>query len=212
MNDADTAPREPVVPRDVSEPGIIKELTGTGPDVFTKPWNALHDLIPTIPFWVAGGAITSLFNSEPINDWDIFSPEPYKAIIEIISNGAKMTFENSHIANFTHESICEKIQIIKRSFESIEHTVSEIDLTICAAGYNGQSLFVHEDFTDDVDNMTIGLNQVKHPLSTLRRVVKYSRRGYDLHPDVLVTLADQIRHSTNDELTNFSFYLDNEFS
>ena len=200
---------EPRTPRDVSTPGVFKILDNGEPSAkLTKPFDALTALTSGAPFWIAGGALTSIFTDDKVNDWDLFSFNPPHLISGLLKSGAKIVFDNSHVTNFKHDSIDQIIQVIKTPFETPLITCQTIDLTICAIAYDGLKLYVHEDFIDDIEQNKIGLNCVLHPFSTLKRVIKYSQRGYDLHRDVLVTLVDMIRHSRVDVMDETLFYLE----
>lgn len=200
---------EPRQPRDVSAPGSFKVLDkGTPSEKLSKPFDALTRITHGAPFWIGGGALTSIFTDDKINDWDLFSFDPPGLINGLVKSGAKIEFNNSHITNFRHDSIDQIIQVIKTPFETPLITAMSIDLTVCAITYDGRQLVVHEDFIEDIEANKIGLNCVLYPFSTLKRVIKYSRRGYDLHRDVLVTLVDMIRRSSVDVMDESLFYLE----
>jgi hypothetical protein len=203
--------RKPFTPRDVKTPGLIKKLEDPRMGSLATHYKALRDLIgDDVPFWIAGGAITSLFTDDKVNDWDVFTSDPANVIHRLNCSNARRTFENGHVVNFTHDSIGETIQVINKKFKTAADTASLIDLTINAAAFDGKALYVHEDFVDDLEDTRIGLNVVDYPLSTLNRIIKYSRRGFDLRPDVLVTIVDLVRKAEIPDLNNLSFYITHE--
>ncbi len=204
--------REPIRPmHDVTTPGYFKALTGTAKaNRLADPYNKLKSIIGDTPFWIAGGAITSIMTDDVINDWDIFTSD-WKYVVRSLNNvGATITGENSHIINYLHDSIPGKIQIIKKVFASPLRTAESIDFTINAAAYDGIALYVHEDFVQDIEDHKINLNVVKYPFSSLKRVVKYAGRGFTPGPQTLVTLVDMIRKANVVDLSNETFYLDSD--
>jgi hypothetical protein len=198
-----------VRPRDVSQPGEIKVINNADAlGELSVKFARLKSLILDAPFWLAGGAITSMMTGDKINDLDIFSSDPDAVISDLKSAGCGLEFENGHVANFMHASVDQTIQVIKRAMASPEATAAQIDLTINATAYDGNSLFVHDDLVQDIEDMKIGLNVVNYPLNTFLRVIKYAQRGFSLRPDVAVTLVKLIREAEISDLNHLSFYLE----
>lgn len=200
---------EPARPYDVSQArGFFKTTTTSEFPLLNLKHQQLSELIKT-PFWIGGGALTSMIAGDKINDWDIFTSD-WQSVFNDLQSNAELTFENSHVANFSHKDFSQTIQLIKRDHESPQFTAQQIDLSICAGAFDGNNLVVHDTMIDDIDNNKIRLNQVKWPLSTLNRVMKYSQRGYTADIGVLVTLVHMIREADITDLTALSFYIEQE--
>ena len=155
--------------------------------------NNVVDGAVTNPFtyWIAGGAITSCITKEKVNDYDIFSPDPFGLIEKLKSGIGYVAYENDTVANFNVDG--NKIQIVKRySPQSAEDIFNTFDFTIVCGAYDGTNFHCHDRFWQDIANQRLVVNTLTFPLRTLERMTKYSRRGYTPCPVGLLTLAKTI--------------------
>lgn len=177
----------------------------------------LESLMKELPIGcvVAGGYMTSLFSGDKINDIDIFftSKEAYeKLVIKMKSppgeGGAdlfkdyikvevpqhlKDRFDSyKHSINPTNPPI----QLIKLAFyESPEHVIDTFDFTAAqiavAQTGSGVKIFMNPMAPMDIARKRIVLHRMTFPASTMRRLIKYSARGYFACPGALTKIAEE---------------------
>lgn len=101
-----------------------------------------------------------------------------------------------------------KVQFITKSFyESPEQLINTFDfIPTCACLYN-DVLYTHPDWVRHVKKRTLGLHFVSYPVATLSRMLKYSKKGYHVAPDMLLDMVLQINENTFDE-SRLALYVD----
>ena len=171
-----------------------------------------EDLFDDLPqAFIAGGCFNSLLGGRPIKDIDIFSPTPEKVIKHLSEIGLKIQRENDFICNFKHKKFI--IQVIKKFiYTDARAVIDSFDYTIVCAAYDGKDLVVNERFFIDNAQRRLVVNSLPKPLSTLRRLAKYSSRGYTACPVGLGKLARAINELTidweNPQENEIDFYPD----
>lgn len=164
-------------------------------------------------FWVAGGAALSAIAGTPINDYDIFSPEPNEVVDWLKKGGFK---EVSRIEDYLvnlRDPWNNHIQVITRfSPLNVEALFETFDFTISCAAYDGTKFSCHDRFFQDVATRRLVMNKIHWPLKTLERVAKYSRRGYTACPFGLLDLCKAINALevdwNNPDQNHLAFYPD----
>jgi hypothetical protein len=134
-----------------------------------------------VPFWIAGGAISSVVTGETVNDYDLFSPYPEALYDKLKENIGKVSFETKYFANFYLDKY--KIQVIRRYAPKTPQEIFDtFDFTMVCGAYDGETFTCHDDFWQDIAQRRLVINRLTFPLRTLERVGKYSRRGYTMCP------------------------------
>lgn len=144
----------------------------------------LHSLIKRHGF-IAGGACRSTIQTEEIKDFDIFcfSKEDYEPLKQIISNMYGIKRENELVYQ------CNNIQLIKprenkylKTYGSPSEVVSRFDFSVCRVytldGIN--FIEIDEQFKEDCERKILRIENIVCPISTLKRSIKYSKKGYFL--------------------------------
>ena len=140
-------------------------------------------------FWcVAGGAVRRAVLGEPLTtDYDIFfQSEAYydRAVARIDASElgyfTKVKTTKNHTEYTCKEGI--RYQLIKAFFwgDRFESVIDHFDFTICQWLYNPTELTVHttvEAMTDTL-RKRLAVNKVTYPVSTMRRLIKYTSQGY----------------------------------
>lgn len=136
---------------------------------------------------LAGGALRVLVNpsEEEICDYDLFVTDQSvleKLLKDLEALGYKKVFECPKRELFTYVKEDEfKVQVInKRPYSDCDNMISSFDITACCAAWDGENFYKHERFVFDVLNKRINLNAVEYPNATLKRIVKYALKGYQL--------------------------------
>jgi hypothetical protein len=162
---------------------------------------------------LAGGALRALVDpSEEIMDYDLFVLDQsvipkLKANLE--DTGYKPCFECPKGQLYTYKnSEGTKVQIInKRAYKDCEDLIASFDITACCAAYDGNTFYTHDRFVFDNLNKLINLNKVEYPNATLRRIVKYSNKGFKLSNAACTTFTTTVNGMILTE-DNSEFYID----
>ncbi len=131
--------------------------------------------------WLAGGSLLSMMKASPVNDYDLFGPEPNAIGAWLLRNGASVKFANDRVANFAIGD--RKVQVIrKHKFDSMQATIDAFDFTCISAAYDGDRFCCHNRFHEDAAKSALVINRLKFPLSTMKRALRYAGNGYSLCP------------------------------
>lgn len=136
---------------------------------------------------VAGGAILSLMEHREINDIDVFFPS-LEAVQEALVRakaipGFKSVYNNATACMFTIGDSVPINFIKKRFFHSFHDLFDDFDFTCTMIGFDCRFCMVehHIGFDDAFENKKIVFNhQNRYPLTSLKRVLKYQKRGYSI--------------------------------
>lgn len=144
---------------------------------------------------LAGGAVTSLFTSREINDWDIYfkTKSGFCNVIREMYGYNKDSYTSGigsmRITHFTKRSILtdvsgENVQLIGfKNFETVENIFKSFDFTINMGAFDfaTESMILHEDFMKHNSQRFLSFNErTDFPLISALRVDKYRERGYSI--------------------------------
>lgn len=158
-------------------------------------------------YWLAGGSIQSLLTDSKINDYDIFSNGLSKELKHnLLCNKYIPFFENDRVAKFRIQN--QVLDIVKIPFESPETTIQSFDFTVSGAAIDSQGKFYCLDrFWQDLATRKLVINRIDHPLSTLRRMQKYIKKGFTICNGGMIQIAEALRKPDID-LTTQHLYMD----
>lgn len=150
--------------------------------------------------WIAGGSVRRLVMSLPQeSDFDFFfkTQEQLDASLAMIKEkGAKVNSESEFNIDISFpieggEPI--KVQFIKVAFfESLEKTLESFDFSLCQCGYDGTD-FVFGPYTlFDLAKNRIVPGKITYGVSSIRRLIKYSKQGYVVCGGGLTEMLEQI--------------------
>lgn len=152
--------------------------------------------------WVAGGAVLRTFMGLTIDtDLDIFFPnEPsYLTAKLILEKNAKSVRETKFSNTFEFltdhfgKEIVITIQLVKYVYgDKISNIIQLFDLSICQLGFDGERIVCPEESIEDLRRrrMTILVENITHPGSTFKRIIKYVGRGFYITNENLQEFAD----------------------
>jgi len=161
---------------------------------------------------MGGGALRSLvdYNDTP-QDYDLFFTDTSK--IEQTKNyflqkGYSKVFECQKGELTTFKNVDTKVQLInKRDYSSCLDIISSFDITACCAAYDGEQFYKHNRFVFDNLNKLINLNTIEYPMATMKRIAKYSQKGFRLTTqatEYFVTYCNQVELTDDNKV----FYID----
>ena len=146
-------------------------------------WPAITERGP----WLGGGALRRTLAHMPLaSDFDFFfrdadQLETFAAGLE--KAGLVKTRETAHhvqysgyLAAATREV---EIQCIRfRYYETAEQVIESFDFTICQFAYDGEKLTCGEFALWDLGRRRLSINKITYPVSTMRRLLKYTKQGF----------------------------------
>lgn len=152
-----------------------------------RPLLSMNLLVPN-KVWLGGGALRTLFGqSEKVSDFDVFFNaqdlvQPTEKIL--VSRGFKEVFRcpAGKLTTFKKKGASPvKVQLITEKFySSAEDMLDTFDITACRHAYDGETLSTFYSSIRDVKRKRINLHRVQYPNATLKRIAKYSSKGYRL--------------------------------
>jgi hypothetical protein len=147
-------------------------------------------------FFIAGGALTSLFSSIQINDFDFFffDGKGFDSIESYFKNerGIESSFVTASAISYKING--EKVQLIRKIYGSEKQIIDKFDFTICQAAYNptSKNLILGDDFLYDLARHRLTYLSGEYPIASLRRVNKFIKKGYIFPPIEAIKLALKI--------------------
>ena len=85
--------------------------------------------------------------------------------------------------------------------------IDSFDITACCAAYDGSNFEVNQRFVFDNLNKILNLNKVEYPLATMKRIVKYTEKGFKLQNDAVEFFVTSVNEMKLTE-DNMTFYVD----
>lgn len=143
---------------------------------------------------IAGGALTSIFTGQPVNDVDFYfkSREAFEEAVRgayddgfwcVAATGRAVTFVQSNsIIQFMHFDWFADPQAVFDCF----------DFTCCMAAYDcdTKELVFHDDFLKHASQRFLRFHPgTRFPFGSLLRVLKYQQRGYTIGKGDLLRIA-----------------------
>ena len=177
----------------------------------------LESLVEHLPkgAFIAGGFMTSVMQEQKAEgDIDLFftGEEPFKETMKLLAEppdedsawafrgyrletGDKgILFENGkglRYVKYVHDKR-PPIQLIKLVwYESSEHVIDSFDFTVAQFATDGEDLVFNPIGILDLARKRLVLHRMQFPSSTLRRMIKYSKKGYYACPGSLARIAEE---------------------
>ena len=157
---------------------------------------------PTGP-WICGGSVLKTFLGQPLDtDIDLFfaGQVTYNDALTKMGKNAKLTRETalSHTFDclFEHsgKEYKQQVQLVKYIFKpKASEIIDTFDLSVCQIAFDGERVVAPESSIEDMKNnrLTINVDKVTMPGSTLRRIIKYVKRGFTVDDKNLQAFSDR---------------------
>ncbi len=180
--------------------------------------------------FLAGGSIRSFLmkNTETkINDYDIFflNLSLVNSVREkLVVAGAKLIFQCPEGKLFTYKFPDEgyvdiddyragmKIQLIcERAYIDPVQCIMSFDMGACMGAFDDEYLYIASQMVKDVVSKNLTLNILTYPIATLKRIIKYNRKGYktsDISKKFVEEIIDQTIHGQTWDVENLRVYID----
>lgn len=151
---------------------------------------------------IAGGAITSVFTSSRINDYDIYfydmasyvKTSAYLRDNENNKHGYELRVSTDNADSFHNKKENSIIQLIKMPhlFSNPLDIIKEFDFTVCMGAYSflDNQFYLHKEFLKHNAQRRLIFNpQSKYPICALYRVRKYLKRNYTISGGEIVKIG-----------------------
>lgn len=93
----------------------------------------------------------------------------------------KLIFSCSEGKLFTYAKDNLKIQLILEKYGIPENLIGDFDFNACKAAFDGEFLYIPKEFVRDVKTKKLSINVVTYPVATIKRLIKYSNKGYNVN-------------------------------
>lgn len=148
--------------------------------------------------WIAGGAIRRTLAKQSLeSDIDyFFADEAQKAafVLDMIAKGAWQSSENEH--NVTFGIMINNKKVVVQAitiayYANVEAVIDSFDFTITQFGYDGESLVCGDYSLWDLARGRLALHKLTFGVSTVRRLLKYTKQGYTACAGVLAAILEE---------------------
>jgi hypothetical protein len=144
--------------------------------------------------YLAGGAVTSVFTRQPINDYDYYfkSEEAFAEAVRDAYDAGMWCVDASKRA-VTFASGNSVYQLMHFGFfPTADDIFAAFDFTACMAAYDfdAETLVMHDDFLTHCSQRFLRFNPgTRYPLASAVRVLKYQDRGYSIGKGDITRIA-----------------------
>ena len=177
-------------------------------------------LLPISHTYLAGGLLRAFVEDAQLassnTDIDLFFSDSYtynavKDYLVNIDSDIEKIFQcpEDKLATFLDKSTGWQYQCIAVDFyESLEEVVSSFDFTCICIGTDGQNLIFREDTMSDILEKNLRWNKITYPASSLRRMMKYSRKGYKMSESEYQFFVEQVYNHSDTIVDGTLVYVD----
>lgn len=157
-------------------------------------------------FCIAGGSMLSLWLDKPINDIDLFfenENEFLKCLKYFNEVVGECDYETPNAVRFVHKGM--KYDLIRKEFGTPNEIISNFDFYNCAIAVTKDNVYALSHTLESINTnslMLIGENYKINPTSTMKRVVKYAKKGFNVDNKILLTILSEIRIQTEESFMN----------
>lgn len=144
--------------------------------------------------FIAGGALTSVFTGQPINDVDIYfkTKEAFiDAVRSAYGSGLWCVAASDRAVTFAQGDDIVQLMLFD-FFEDANEIFDAFDFTACMAAYDvdAESFVFHRDFFKHNAQRHLSFHSgTRYPFGSLLRTIKYRERGYKLGRGDLLRIA-----------------------
>ncbi|MCU1123506.1 hypothetical protein JAK34_15825 [Stenotrophomonas maltophilia] len=144
--------------------------------------------------FIAGGALTSVFTGQPINDVDIYFKSKQSfidAVRDAYDSGLWCVAATDRAVTFARGEDIVQLMLFD-FFNTAEAVFDAFDFTVCMAAYDvdAEAFIFHPDFFKHNSQRHLSFHSgTRFPFGTLLRTIKYRERGYKLGRGDLLRIA-----------------------
>jgi len=152
---------------------------------------------------IAGGFIRAYYAGEVPSDMDLYfeTKDQCQEACTLLRNAEwKQVYETKEATSFTKNN--KIVQVISFINGGAEEILSKFDFTVCQVAIDGIEknsadelkgiLLMHNDFFEHLASRLLVFTNSSRPLSSLKRVIKYIKRGYSICDGNIIRIARAI--------------------
>lgn len=147
---------------------------------------------------IAGGFIRSFYSGETPRDMDLYfrDQEDFEIAVEHLKGTCELAVKTPRAITFKYGE--KTIQAINFVFGQPGEIIEKFDFTVCSCclsyfnQLNKWEEVLHEQFFEHLASRVLVYTGSDFPLSSLKRAVKYVKRGFHICDENLIALAENI--------------------
>ena len=171
--------------------------------------NRLKQLRPILKYLsedvlLAGGAIRTVLecSNEEVSDYDFFF-KTFKVVAELrerlVKDEWEIVFQCPEEKLFTYKKGEHKLQLIcEFEYSSMENLLNEFDMTACCGGFYNGAIYFTRPFVRAVFSKKLRIQNVTYPVATIKRLIKYEKKGYNV-TQAVIDLVNSIEGKSFDD-------------
>lgn len=151
--------------------------------------------------WIAGGALRrTLQGKEPESDFDFFFRDAEQLaafVLKLEARGMEKVRETAHHIHYRgrlgESGIPRDVQCIRFAFyQSTQAVIDSFDYTICMLAFDGTTLTLGKFTLWDLGTNRLAIHKITFPVSTMRRMLKYTSQGFWACSGCLATILKAV--------------------
>ena len=145
--------------------------------------------------YIAGGAVTSVFTNQPVNDADIYfktENDFHEAVASAYEDNLWCVDVSKRSVTFSDQGKAIRQYMHFDFFPTADDIFKAFDFTVCmgAYDYDAKELVLHPDFMKHNAQRFLRFNPgTNFPLASATRVLKYQSRGYTIGKGDILKIA-----------------------
>ena len=163
--------------------------------------------------WVAGGAVRDwLSEGHVIKDYDFFSTdriamaELVRALRNIHGFRHYLITKNAIKGFVMVKGIKVDVDIVKKPFANAIECVDAFDFTLCCFAVSFDRFTYNSSGIFDLIKKRLVVHSLPHPVDTLKRMIKYTKKGFAACNGTILTIAKAIAEQDPSNDSIFEFY------
>lgn len=163
--------------------------------------------------WIAGGCIRDWFSDGHVSkDVDFFSSNRKSMAELVLELRRKHQFKHYLITQNAIKGYCivkgKKIDvdIVKKEFPNPLTCIDNFDFTVCCFALNFNNFYYHNSAPFDLMKMRLVVHKLPHPVDSLKRMNKYTQKGFTACNGTILTIAKAIAELDASDNNMFDFY------
>lgn len=151
--------------------------------------------------WIAGGSLRrTLQGKEPESDFDFFFRDAEQLaafVLKLEARGMEKVRETAHHIHYRgrlgESGIPRDVQCIRFAFyQSAQAVIDSFDYTICMLAFDGNTLTLGNFTLWDLGRKRLAIHKITFPVSTMRRMLKYTSQGFWACSGCLATILKAV--------------------
>ena len=193
----------------IDEKDIIKYYTFFKRTIF-DPLN-----IDTDKIWIAGGSIREYILNKSLDGTDLdfyfTNADTMNSFMNKLemNNSLQVTLDtkNAYNCNIIINKVQYEVDIIKRFHSDLHECINSFDFTMCCFAMSKSQFVYKETAIDHLRTKQLVINTIGHnPVSSFKRIVKFSKRGYSIHNAYIDDYVRRINEMKPENLDFNSLY------